>query len=751
MADYIILEAEQNSQLSGAVSTERPQSDGTKGELKKLHGMDGHPWFAGLAVKYLRFMATKWQVDYNTERTGFSERTRESYSRSPVAEILRNYDYYNAQQDNYAYAYLSQGADGQELAAPWTAGHEIYQTVQHMVGPVRNHLKSSHVKVESLDPSVVSIKQARVAMLQAKKDLARIFSKFAEMGAEFMPEGGEQDIDKALQDALRQPAHKVERFGLDLLNRINAINRHDDFFAKRYMDTIIGRYAGLHVESHFGRIAFDSINPERLIWDRGDEDDDYNRYSLYKGFVHWKSREEIISAYDLGEDAKKVLDALFTTNGSNTQSMSMRDAMKGGPLNTGFQWIDGDGAYRVGCVTGYFIVTEHTKEGGRYHTVYRGTLIGDRILVDFGKANNIIYDDKHPEWPLMPIWIYSPDTVRGRNVCPVDRFRQMQDDCDAYLHKIRQKISRDLGKTFVIRASAIGGDTATVSAITADLKNHSITVLNDANGEEAIANARPVDMLDFSLDPNIVTYISLRKEMMQEMRDVVSQSRVTQGMQQTYIGGGTQSQTIAQASNGTVMLMQGFFQWFAMVQEYTLNVAKVMILAAENREEAELVLSEAAGDFLEAIKDLNLSDIQVVVELEDIIDDTDRQEYKQLALAALQNAKDTGFTFLDYIDVMHSRTATELRRKLKESLERAQLKQDRIRAQEQQIQMAMQQQALQAGMQTQAMKDQNSAQREIIRQTPNAEKNQIEREKLGLERDMVFASEAGMPGTEVDM
>jgi len=751
MAEYIILEGKNNSDLSGAVITNRPQSDGTKGELKKLHGMDGHPWFAGLAVKYLRYMAIKWQTDFNTERSGRSDRTGEAYSRSPVAEILRNYDYYNAQQDNYAYAYLSQGGDGQELAAPWTAGHEIYQTVQHMVGPMRNHLKSARVKVESLDPSVVSIKQARIAMLQAKKDMPKVFAKFAQMGVEFMPEGSEQDIDKALQDVLREPSHKVERFGLDLLNRINAINRHDDFFAKRYMDTIIGRYAGVHLESHIGRIAFDSINPERLVWDRGDEDDDYNRYSLYKGFVHWKSREELVSAYDLGEDAEKVLDSLFTTNGSSTQAMSLRDAVNGGPLNTGFQWIDGDGAYRVGCVTGYFIVTEHTKEGDQYHTVYKGTLIGDRVLVDFGKANNIIYDDRHPEWPLMPIWIYSPDTVRGRNVCPVDRFRQMQDDCDAYIHKIRQKISRDLGKTYIVYAEDIGGDTATVSAITADLKNHGITVKNRANGEEPISNTRPVEMLDFSLDPNIVTYISLRKEMMQEMRDVVSQSRITQGMQQTYIGGGTQSQTIAQASNGTVMLMQGFIQWFAMVEEYTLNVAKVMLLAAENREEAELVLSEAAGDFFEAIRELNVSDMQVVVELEDIIDDTARAEYKQLALAALQNSKDTGFTFVDYIDVMHSRTATELRRKLKESLERGQLRQDRIRAQEQQMQMAMQQQALQAGMQGQAMKDQNSAQREIIRQAPKAEQNQIEREKLGLERDMAFASDAGMPGTEVEM
>lgn len=749
--EYIILDGNKGSRLNEANSVTRPQADGSKGFLKKLHGMDdGNPWFAGLAVKYLRFMAAQWNSDFNTPRTVHNNATGNTVATSPVSEILRNYDYYNAQQDNYAFAYLAQGADGQALAAPWTAGHEIYQTVQHMIGPVRNHLKSARVSARSLDPSVVSMKQQKIAMLEAKKKLPKIFSMFAQMGAEFMPEGAETDMEKAIQEATRNPAHKAEAFALDLLNNINNLNRHDDFFTRRWADCIIGRYAGVHIASHIGRIAYESIAPERLIWDRGNEDDDYNRYSLYKGFVSWKSREEIVSAYNLGKDADDVLKELFTTNG-NMLSMNMKEAMAGPSAGTGFAWVDGGNVNRIACVTGYFIVTIHEKDGGQYHTVYKGTLLGDRVLVDFGQANNIVYDDRHPEWPLMPIWILSPDTVRGRNVCPVDRFRQMQDDCDAFMHKIRQKIGRDLGKTYIVYAEDIGGDTATVSAIVADLKNHGITVKNRANGEEPISNTRPVETLDFTLDPNVVQYIALRKEIIQEMRDVVSQSRITQGMQQTYIGGGTQSQTIAQASNGTVMLMQTFFQWFAMIEEYVLNVSKVMLLAAENREEAELVLSEAAADFWESIRDLNTAEMQVVVELEDVIDDTDRAEYIQLALAALQNTKDTGFTFVDFLEVKQARTATELKRKLKETFERNEMKKDRIRQQEQQMQMAMQQQQLQFAAQSQQAKDQNSAQRELIRQAPKQEQNQIEREKLGLERQMAFASDAGMPGTEVEM
>jgi hypothetical protein len=748
MADYVILDGEKKQSLLEHSDITRPRSSGSKSFLKSVHGVKGSgiSWNVGFAVKYLRFMANRWNTDNNTSRNIYNDKTGNHSEASPVQEILRNYDYYNAQQDNFAYAYLQEGGDGQEIAAPWTAGHEIYQTVQHLVGPVRNHLASVKMTVESLDPSVQSIKQNRIAMIEAKKKLPKLFKEFESMGVGFMPEGTETDMDAALQEATRKPAHKLEKFSLDLLNDINNKNNSADFFSKRYMDAIIGRYCGVHLESHQGRIAFDPINPERLIWDKGNEDDDYNRYSLYKGFVSWKSREEATAAYGLGEDAEKILDGMFSTEGTSTLANHVQESLSGGS-NGGFSWVDQGDVHRVACVTGYFVATITDRGGETYNTVYKGTLIGDNILADFGEADNIVYDDAHPEWPLMPIWIYSPDTVRGRNVCVVDRFRQMQDDCDAYLHKIRQKISKDLGKTYIVYAEDLGGDAASVSAMTKDLKNFGITVKNRANGEEPISSSKSVEVLDFTLDPNLKTYVELRKEMMQEMQDVVSQSRITRGMQQTYIGGGTQNQTIAQASNGTVMLMQGFFQWYSMFEEYTMNVCKVMLLAAENREEAELVLSESSLDFWESIKDVSMADMQVRVHLEDIIDDEDRKEYEGIALAALQNVKDTGFGFLDYLEVKKARTVTELKRKLKESFELNKIRQDKIRAEEQQLQMAMQQQSLAAAAESEQRKDQSSAQREVIRQTPKMEENQIKREELNLDRAMSMGSDAGMPGT----
>jgi hypothetical protein len=177
--------------------------------------------------------------------------------------------------------------------------------------------------------------------------------------------------------------------------------------------------------------------------------------------------------------------------------------------------------------------------------------------------------------------------------------------------KVRQKISNDIGKAYVIWAEALGGDQLTAKTITEDFKTHNLTVVSRADGEEPITQGgNPVQMIDMSLDPNIKAYIELRKEMIQDMKDVVSQSRITTGMQQTYIEEERNKQLIAQASNGTVGLMQGFFQHFAYLEQYILNVAKTMLLDVKNEAEAELIFSEASKGFWKAIKDVNVEDLQ---------------------------------------------------------------------------------------------------------------------------------------------
>jgi hypothetical protein len=735
MDNYKVL----TSSADAPTETSRPNVVGTKKALKKEHG-----GIDGMVAKYLRFMVNQWNLQYNTPT--YHPRNHNQVTRmSPVEEIKLNYDYYLAQQKSNPFAYLTESAEGEELPAPYDNGHEIYQVVNHMVGPVVKHFGATTITIESLDPSVQSKKQTRVAMLQAKKQLPEIFKSFAQEGVQFMPEGGGEgeDMDAAIQEALRKPAHKVEQFGMDILSHVNNTNNIKDSMPKRFKDVVIGRYCGTHITTSAGRIVLEPISPWNLIFDRDDQDDDYNRYSLFKGFVSWKTREEIVQAYTLGADAQDALKELFDSNRSS--SFGTLGGILGETRQSGFMWLESDGPRRIACVTGYFIASITDGDGEYYNTIYQGTLIGNTVLVGFGESNNISYDMARPEWPTIPIHIYSPDTVMGVNVCPVDRFRQMQSDCDALMLKIRQEISAANGKNYVFYS-----DVAQPKDIVEDLKNFRITVINRADPEEPIINnSRMVDVIDMTLDANVIRYIEIRKERKQDMKDVVSQSNITQGMQQTYIGGGTQQATIAQASNGTVSLMQGFFQHFAFIEQHVLNTSKTMLLEAKNEGEADLIFSDSSRDFWKALQDINVMDMQVRIEMEDFIDEETRAELNANAQAWSQNYKDTGFGPVEWLETKEARTTRELKRKLKEIFELKEKKAERMRKEDRADAKEYQNKQLEVALAQQQAKDQSSAQREVIRQTPNMEKVQVEREKLNLEREMSFASEAGLPGTEV--
>ena len=735
--NYIILDT---ADKKDSVPTERPETIGSKRYLKKKNN-----GIHGMCASMLEFMVNDWNSNFNTDEVFFNNKTKKHFRSSPIAEIRLNFDYYLAQQMNLQFQYLAEyDGKGGEVAAPWTNGHEIYNTVRHMVGPIEKHFAATTITVESLDPSVQSIKQGRIAMLEAKKKMPAVFKMLSQAGVEFMPEGAEGvDIDTAIQEVLRKPSHKIEEYGMDLLTFINNVNSIKDLMPKMYRNMVIGKWCSVHVDSSEARINVEGIRSDNVIWDRSNEDDDYNRYSLYKGFISWKTEEEIAQAYQLGEDALKELKGMFTKN-SSAASVIM-GAVSDNYIDNSFNWTETGRIRRVACVTGYFVVTITGEGDETYNTLYQGTLIGNKILVNYGESNNISYDMARPEWPIAPIFIYSPDTIMGRNVCPVDRFRQMQADCDAYLFKIREKISRDLGKTYVMWAEAIGGDNLDAAQVIGELKREGLTVLSRSDGEEPIVNGKPVEMIDMSLDPNLITYVNLRKEMIQDMRNVVSQTNITTGMQQSYIGGGTQQKTIEQASNATVGLMQGFFQYFAFIEQYMLNTAKVMLLDAKNEDEAELVFSEASKNFWREIQNIPVEDLQVRVEMEDFIDDQMKVELNSMSLAWSQNFKDTGFGPVEWLETKRARTTTELMRRMKETFEKKEMKANRERKEQMAFEAAENQKAREFQAQMEQMNNQASAGRDMIREAPKHEANQIKREELNLDREMSMKSEEGIP------
>lgn len=706
-----------------------PLNSGRMSEIKERYGSE-EAWIA----QNLRYIASNW----NRRGTPYSSNRKDTvpsrYS-TPVDEIIQNYKYYLGVQDEVPYAYLAEWSEGNEYPAPFTKGDEIFNVVQHMVGQFVKMNNSSNITIESLDPSVITEKEQVIQGIRLKKALPELFSEMAKGGLHYVPEGrfgGKVDVD--VEDISRRPIHSLEIYGLDLIRHIENTNRSREFWPSRFKDAVIGRHAAVHVTTRSGRIFFEPIKPFYLIKDVSITDDDQNMYSPFMGYMWKGTLEQVAQRYDLSPEEEEMCRDMLS--GSQSQMFGALNSFPPEMYGTNFAWFDENdlyGAKRITCITGDWVVCKRGRDGWK-NTRYKGTLIGGKILVDYGEVDNVVYDKSDPSFPLSEIKAFSPDTTIGENRSPVDRFRKIQDDLDAYMLQIRKMISRDLGITYVINGNKLGG--MNTRELIEDLKSHGITVANPATGEESVPsdNVRLVEQVDMRLDNNIIRYAELFKLREQAMRDVVSQSRITTGMQTTYVGGGTQRASIDQASNGTISYYDGFMQFKVNVMEYALNVAKTSLLDVDNDEEASVVFDGAARRFWEAMRGVNMSDLQVRIDIEDVIDEAARQRYDAIALAMAQNAEKTGFTMLDYLQLDKARTRSELKIIFSERLSQIKDEQDKQKMEAMMLQVMEAERARTAQAELQKQKDGASMQREVVRQIPDMQRQRMEEEQAAAQQ-----------------
>ena len=701
----------------------RPLNSGKMSEFKELYGSED-----GWIAQNIRFIASQWNIRPITMWR--SDKVPNTYLPTPADEIIRNYRYYLGNQDDRPYAYLAEWSEGNDIPAPFTKGDEIYTVVQHMLGQMSKLMSASRSTIESLDQSVMTEKEQFVQGVLVKKKMPEIFKQLQEMGVDYMPEGrfgGKMDAD--VDAMMRRPIHAIERYGLDIIRHIENTNNMRRLSPTLFKDALIGRHCAAHVQIRSGRIFFEHILPFYLIKDVSLADD-MARYSPYKGHIFKATPEEICHRFELSDEEVTIIRDMV-----NNKESQYIDGIGDLPFNMAggrFSWFDNDISYeknRVTCVYGDWVVSIKKSDGSYRNTRYGGYLIGGKILVEHGECDNVVFDKADPSFPLSKIVSFSPDTTLGENRSPVDRFRKIQDDMDAYLLQVRKTVSRDLGRNYVFMGEKLG-EVKNSREIVEDFKNHGITVINGATGEEGVPTGsnRLVEVVDMSLDQNVVRYLELYREREEKMKSIVSMSNITMGMQQTYIGGGTQRATIDQASNGTTMYFHGFMQFYVDLLELGLATAKTSLLDVDNDEEASIVFDGAAREFWKAMNDVDITDLQVRVDIEDVVDDVMRQKFDQIGFALAQNYEKTGFSMLDYAKLQKLRTLSEIEQYFEEKLQKIEDEKKQQELRMMMMQAVEQEKARQHQTAMQEQKDKESLKREVVRQNPKMQQVDLERQ-----------------------
>lgn len=633
---------------------------------------------------------------------------------NPIDEIVRMYTYYLGRQANKDYYYTTQDQNNCDLPTVWINGQKVTSLIDYMVGNAIKMIENIEPTVRAQSKTAVNRRTELLEKALLKFDAPQIFELFASAGLEYAPLGQATDQMEVPEDVYRYMEYDYREYsevlGIKMCEDILLRNDYRNKLKQAFLYTLLGGTIGLENRIENGRQYFDVVLPHNLIIDRA-KDDDFNSEARFVGKVDWLNTTDVIERYqefltqeEIQEIKEITMNNLYQLLDLTTHPYATNWAFNFNNLPT------------LACVTGYWIgmkdlgYEESKDKFGNTHysrirngrkgrfwtkTVYKGTLIGNKYVVDIQEMTNLVRKHDNPGDVELPLKVFIPNMVMGENRSVVARLHQHQDRIDFITNEITKMMTRAKGKVYLINRQKLG--TSTAQDVISDFERMGIHITDgSATGEDYVAGQenRLVEVVDMTLDPNVQQLVALRREEERLMEEIVNIPKVALGQQQGYVGAKTQAGTIAQSNLGTSYLYQGFVEFFQKELAFALNQYKVSLM--DESEEDIPVVGRRGKEWMKVTKDFQFEELGVYIKVADFMDDTARERIIALAQAAMQNQM---IDLMDYIKIEQCRSYTELLNELQYTMNKK--KRD---AEKQQAMMQMMQQAqMEQQMQQQAM------------------------------------------------
>jgi hypothetical protein len=260
-----------------------------------------------------------------------------------------------------------------------------------------------------------------------------------------------------------------------------------------------------------------------------------------------------------------------------------------------------------------------------------------------GPVNNVVRDPLQPNKPMLPIRLFLPEMEMGEPRSLTAKAVNIQDEMDRLKFKIQEKTSNDLGKVYIINGETLGAGVGAKELIS-DLKVMKVHV-KEASGEpgNVADEKRMVEMIDMSLDPNIMRYIELYHEQERIIQRIFNYNDVTMGVQEQTIGKAVQEQSISRSEIGTMSLYDSFMEYIRQDMQMSMNLWKMI----NSEDEQTLVVGKNGAEVLKMTKDMQFEKMLLFIEPNDNLDKASMARIQQIAFADSQNGK---MDSLDYIE-----------------------------------------------------------------------------------------------------
>lgn len=623
---------------------------------------------ADFYAQYLRWIVANF---YNQARPSFYPNV--DAPMGMAAEAKENWSYVFGEQNNYAFKYMETDAKGNTVQAVWRPGQKITTLVNDLRGKILD-------SIEVLTPSVVNdtrdVNSKRSEMyekLLVKYDINEAIKlMLPEDVGTFEPVNTQGAPTETIDDIDSYTTSWSDEYAIMAMNIARSQINSDQIKNKlltNFTHQVVGGLSGMLIEVQSGRVVNTPIATFESIWDNR-VDDDLNQYAQLCGFVkHNLPYQDILRMfreYLTPQEMREIRDLAVCSQNSVQDFFNFYNA---GYTNTGIMWWNRTGFNQmtVSYATCYWLMprkfpfkkttNRYGKErivptsgevSGDYEgwDVYQGTIIGNKYIVNWGLAPNVLRDMDDPGRPLMPIRYFCSGMTLGTNKCVVSRLKMLQDELDRLQFKIVEMTGSAFGKTYVVNGNKLD---ITSTELFSDLKIMKIAVVKGTSGEIDDQNEgqKLIETVDLTLDPNIIRYVELKREQEREMNEIVSTSDVALG-QKSNVGKGVQENIIAQNTYGSAPLFWGTLQHFRDIIQYNVNLKQLLYSNSDSVEES-LTIGDKGSYLLKILnpQEFGTQKFRLYIELNSALDNTQKQRIQTLALAAAQNRE---MSFIDYLE-----------------------------------------------------------------------------------------------------
>lgn len=563
--------------------------------------------------------------------------------------------------------------------------------VMNIIKPIPNIMQANCIAGDALSRKTLSLDLMKnlVSARQFLLDEQMLGNIQIETGSDF-DLTDEQSIEANFEDFKEGSERTYLKFGKNFY----ISNEAAEQFKKGAQYCFIGGRISCFVEERNGKIYMDIIPPEFAIIDMS-KNDDQHLDDDYAGQIKPYSVSEVASKWKLTTEEAEDLERIARDNSSQAPYVS--------------GWVNFNWYQNYNGVPKVWVAEKVQWQSITYindvpvSCIRQATLIGNKYLKDEQIVPNSILDKRDKRRKCLNYRSCSPNTILGTNLGIVGMIHEMQDIRDSLVTNMLSSINRSMGKTVYIDTSQLPEGMRTPEFLQ-QLKQNGVVGANRAEIDD-IQKANPlIEVIDLTIDPNIVTVLSIIQYWDNAIADVLNMPKNVKNGSSNYQSAGQIETNINTSDIGNQWIYASLVKWIQGIIEFGADLQ--VKVAANGGEDIAVMVGDTMAEMLKSdeVQKCLDSDYRIYLDFDTTLNEQAKVTLSQMAV---QSAGVNPNAQLDYLNVIKAKNITELTNYYRNEKAKREKREAEQQAQQQQAALAQTQTMVQgqqqiADQQTQA-------------------------------------------------